>query len=197
MAKRIDLSNQQINDLLILEPAENKNNRTYWKCKCLKCGKIVEIQTSHLRGANAQKTCGHCDDDDDNKIDYSSKIRICQLCNKSFEIKDQYAITRKYCYECNPQQGSNYNADNRKIFKQNIIQHYKQKAVDYKGGKCIKCGYSKCLKALHFHHLNAEEKKFQISEAIAQNLFSWDLIQEELDKCVLLCANCHAEEHDK
>ena len=195
MAKRIDLSNQQINNLLVLEPADNKNGKTYWKCKCLKCEKIVEIQTSHLRGKNAQQTCGHCNEK--TIIDYSSKKRICQICNKEFTILNDKAVTRKYCYECNPQQGTLYNSKDRKIFKQNLIQYYKQKAVDYKGGKCEKCGYSKCLRALHFHHLNPDDKSFQISEAITKNLIPWDLIQEELDKCILLCANCHAEEHDK
>ena len=195
MAKRIDLSNQQINNLLVLEPAESKNGRTYWKCKCLQCEKIVEIQTAHLRGEKAQQSCGHCKEN--MVMDYSSKQRVCQICNKEFTLQNEKAITRKYCYECNPQQGKDYNSEDRKIFKNNLIQHYKQKAVDYKGGKCERCGYSKCLRALHFHHLNPKEKSFQISEAITQNLMSWDVIQDELNKCILLCANCHAEEHDK
>lgn len=73
---------------------------------------------------------------------------------------------------------------------------YKVEVVN-KGGKCERCGYSKCLRALHFHHLNPNEKSFQISEAITQNSTPWNVIQDELDKCILLCANCHAEEHDK
>ena len=70
----------------------------------------------------------------------------------------------------------------------------KQSLVDYKGGKCEKCGYNKSLKALQFHHLNPKDKKFAISENL-RSLNAKDL-QKELDKCILVCANCHAEIHD-
>lgn len=60
------------------------------------------------------------------------------------------------------------------------------------GNYCFKCGYSKCYGALHVHHVEAENKSFNISGSHSR---SWKAIIEELDKCVLLCANCHAEEH--
>lgn len=66
----------------------------------------------------------------------------------------------------------------------------KQSAVDYKGGKCILCGYSRCLAALHFHHRDRSTKKFHLSLTQKTSLSS---VKEELDKCDLLCANCHAE----
>ncbi len=68
----------------------------------------------------------------------------------------------------------------------------KKKCVEYKGGKCRNCGYNKCLGAFHFHHTNPKEKDFSISGSHTRK---WDIIKEELDKCILLCANCHAEEH--
>ncbi len=64
----------------------------------------------------------------------------------------------------------------------------KKAAVSYMGGKCILCGYNRCLRALHFHHLNPHEKSFNISSKS-----SWYDIAPELEKCVLLCSNCHAE----
>jgi len=64
----------------------------------------------------------------------------------------------------------------------------KIKAVQHKGGRCLLCGYNRCLRALHFHHINAFEKSFNIS---SKN--SWTKIEQELDKCVLLCSNCHNE----
>ncbi len=70
----------------------------------------------------------------------------------------------------------------------------KQRAVDLFGGCCTKCGYSKCMKALHFHHIDPSTKKYKPSALFKK---SWDFIVEELDKCVLLCANCHAEEHNE
>ena len=80
-----------------------------------------------------------------------------------------------------------YNNEKRKKYK-NLL-------IEYKGGKCEICGYSKCNKALEFHHLNPKEKEFGISE----NSFNRSLseLKKEVDKCLLLCANCHRELHDK
>lgn len=70
----------------------------------------------------------------------------------------------------------------------------KYQLVMYKGGKCEICGYNKmCLGAYHFHHLNPKEKSFGISACTK----SFDYLKTEVDKCQLLCANCHAEEHEK
>ena len=69
----------------------------------------------------------------------------------------------------------------------------KQMAILYKGGKCIKCGYNNCIGALEFHHLDPNEKEFGISKDGYTK--SWENIKLEIDKCVLLCANCHREEH--
>jgi 5-methylcytosine-specific restriction endonuclease McrA len=65
--------------------------------------------------------------------------------------------------------------------------------IDYKGGKCEVCGYSKHPSALEFHHKNPVEKKFEIGDS--KNSVSKKVLQKELDKCALLCANCHREVH--
>jgi len=69
----------------------------------------------------------------------------------------------------------------------------KQMSIDYKGGCCNKCGYSKCNKALEFHRLDPTKKDFSIS--YNGNTYAWTTVKKELDKCVLLCANCHREKH--
>ncbi len=70
----------------------------------------------------------------------------------------------------------------------------REMAVAYGGGKCQICGYATCARALSFHHQDPEQKDFGIS---ARGLTrSWEKIQAELDKCVLLCANCHMELHE-
>ena len=66
-------------------------------------------------------------------------------------------------------------------------------AIDYKGGRCQLCGYNRCPEALEFHHLETSGKDFGISDKGYTR--SWKKIKEELDKCILLCANCHREVH--
>ena len=69
----------------------------------------------------------------------------------------------------------------------------REKAVAYLGGKCSQCGYDRCLEALEFHHLDPHQKDFSISERGHSR--SWERVRLELDKCVILCANCHREAH--
>jgi hypothetical protein len=72
-------------------------------------------------------------------------------------------------------------------------QRRKQKCLEYKGSKCQKCGYSKCVAALQFHHRDPSKKNFGLShKGIPQ---SWEKTKKELDKCDVLCANCHFEIH--
>lgn len=69
----------------------------------------------------------------------------------------------------------------------------KKDLVEYKGGKCEKCGYNKCVAAMDFHHKDPKEKDFGLSSN--GNTQSWKKLTEEADKCLLLCANCHRELH--
>lgn len=64
--------------------------------------------------------------------------------------------------------------------------------VQYKGGKCTICGYDKCMAALDFHHSNPDEK-----DPDWKKMRKWSLkkVKGELDKCVLVCRNCHSEIH--
>ena len=63
-----------------------------------------------------------------------------------------------------------------------------------RGGRCEICGYDKNLAALDFHHINPEEKEFQVDMRAFSN-HSLDKLEKELSKCKLLCANCHREIH--
>jgi hypothetical protein len=67
----------------------------------------------------------------------------------------------------------------------------KLRAVRYLGGKCTQC--HTCDHAvLQFHHLEQSEKEEQISRLY---LGRWSNVQKELEKCSILCANCHSEHH--
>lgn len=81
--------------------------------------------------------------------------------------------------------------------KQTVIRQrkYKQMALDYKGGKCEKCGYCRYPGALEFHHLDPSQKDIEMSKFSKHPLS--DIGKSELDKCILLCSNCHREAHAK
>lgn len=64
--------------------------------------------------------------------------------------------------------------------------------IEYAGGKCKICDYNKSVTALQFHHINPEEKDF----SIGGKSVSLEKLKKEVDKCVLVCANCHAEIHE-
>lgn len=70
---------------------------------------------------------------------------------------------------------------------------FKVQCVDYMGGECSKCGYSRHPSALEFHHLDPTQKDFTIARVRLNKLNAE--IKKELDKCVILCSNCHREEH--
>lgn len=69
----------------------------------------------------------------------------------------------------------------------------KQLALEYKGGCCSVCGYNKNPAALSFHHVDPKEKDLNFPK---MKFWCFDRIKKELDKCVLVCLNCHAEIHN-
>ena len=71
----------------------------------------------------------------------------------------------------------------------------RQMSIEYKGGHCEFCGYDRCPEALEFHHLEYPEKDFGISDKWYTR--SWERTKTELEKCLLLCANCHREVHSE
>ena len=102
---------------------------------------------------------------------------ICETCNKTYIYKRGFGCSNKRCASC------------LAIVRQT---KRKEKCIEYKGGKCIVCGYKKCHQAMVFHHINPEDKKFNIS---GNHCLSWNRVKQELDKCILLCNRCHSELH--
>ena len=68
-----------------------------------------------------------------------------------------------------------------------MTEHTKEKLVQYKGGKCCICGYDKCMTSLHFHHRDPNEKDF----GVTGKTVSYERLMKEVDKCELVCSNCH------
>lgn len=84
---------------------------------------------------------------------------------------------------------------NKEVMYKNQIfrwRRIKQQAIDYKGGCCESCGFNMHPAALQFHHTDPLTKDVSWDKL---RLRAWNKIQTELDKCQLLCANCHAIVH--
>lgn len=72
-------------------------------------------------------------------------------------------------------------------------REHRSRMIAYLGGRCSRCGYDRCEAALQFHHRDPETKAaFPLNSSHNRR---WEIVRGELDKCVLLCANCHAELH--
>lgn len=116
-------------------------------------------------------------------------MKKCKYCNinksisefYSYKTKGQERITSD-CRACNTTRRV---ANNMRV---------KIAAIEYLGGECFSCGYSKNPKALEFHHREPSAKDFGIAKYQKSNI---DDLKDELDKCDLLCANCHRERHDE
>lgn len=105
--------------------------------------------------------------------------RVLKINNENFYIKKN-GKAHAWCRNCNDE-----------ITYQKQISR-KQKCVEYKGGKCSLCGYNQYIGALDFHHIDPTQKTFNISNLRS---YTWNVLKKELDKCVCLCKNCHAEIH--
>lgn len=117
-------------------------------------------------------------------------MKICEDPNCSNEL---VGAQRKWCSQKCRQISVNARFQNY-LAQQERGKETKQKIVQMKGGGCEKCGYNKCFAALNFHHRDPSIKKFQLDYRSLANR-KWSLILEELEKCDLLCSNCHMEEH--
>jgi len=129
---------------------------------------------------------------------------------------------RKYCFECSPfgqhntrkihdpnlANSPNYEC---RVCKKNYVgghgqckgicsscrasesrRNKKSSLIQYKGGKCIICGYNKCQQVLQFHHKDPSIKEFALANS---KTMDYEKLKLEVDKCILVCANCHGEIH--
>ena len=113
------------------------------------------------------------------KYKNKNKQITCNECNKEYIYDWKKGHTLQQCNSCSVNKPR--------------LQKFKLDCVNYLGGSCEICGYNKCLRSLHFHHKNPKEKSFGIS---GSHGLAWEKVLLELDKCVLLCSNCHSEVHD-
>lgn len=116
---------------------------------------------------------------------------ICINCNKSFEIlKTHGGQNRLLCYDCVP-----LGLDQKE--RERLIRlHIRNKINNQKISiGCKRCGYNKCAEALEWHHPNQDKDNNPADLLSKRGFVCYYKYLEEIQKCELLCANCHREEH--
>ena len=114
--------------------------------------------------------------------------------NKNKAKKDGHQV---YCRACmNKSSKLHYEGNKQSYLDRNVTR--KNKIRDYindvKSKTPCSCGESR-IACLQFHHLDGESKDFVLARAV-QSKYSLKKIKEEIDKCVIICANCHLCLHD-
>ena len=109
-----------------------------------------------------------------NKEIVGDKLCKCSVCKRGYVYSRRKANSTTRCNTC-------YVRERRKGIK--------EEAIKIKGGKCSICGYDKCHTSMDFHHLDKTKKEFSISG----NNTAKDKLFKRLEKCILVCKNCHGE----
>lgn len=88
----------------------------------------------------------------------------------------------------------------QRIKRSILRRQLKEDCIKLMGGKCMVCGYNSHLEAMDFHHINPEKKEYGISQIMNKAITNKTLLtflKKEIEKCILLCSNCHSELHAK
>jgi hypothetical protein len=145
-------------------------------------------------------TCRQCSKTFPNYIEIEGLIRnvkgrkLCLECSP-FNKSRGKVVRTDVCKECNLEKTSVNNTNLCQGCRARLKRRdIKQTLVNYKGGKCVNCGYNKCLASLDFHHIDPKEKDFSIA---GNHCLTIEKLKAEVDKCILVCKNCHAEIHNE
>ncbi len=142
--------------------------------KCTKCGEVKPI-TEFYKRHDRDGTRSHC-----KKCENESTNNW-----RRNHLERANEIVRK-CRNLHPER--------IRIFQFEKARRIKKELVAFAGGKCVRCGYSKCIGALDFHHLDPKDKeKINIMASREDVEILKKLIKA--GKVILLCSNCHREEH--
>lgn len=148
--------------------------------KCKRCGREIPKTYNGKRVYTSRVYCFECSPLGIKRGHNWKKTLICKDCGRSY-IYTKKLTSKGYtvhlCLYCN------------------VKKHRKKKmlkAIEYLGGKCSICGYNKCIEAYDFHHIDRRNKEADISDILCR---AWRYVKKELNKCILLCSNCHRELH--
>ena len=150
---------------------------------CAKCGKYFPVRVKidgKERNLKNRKFCLEC-----SPFGLHNTKRLTRTeykCSHCGETNPEKFTKGRYteCKKCRDRY-------NKHAMKSNKIQ-----SVNYLGGKCMCCGFDKGISAFDFHHVDPSQKDSNFAH---HSYWSWERTKNELDKCLLLCSNCHRMLH--
>jgi hypothetical protein len=145
---------------------------------CSKCGEEKNFDTEFTR----------------NRESKGGRLPFCRTC-KAKEDREYYLKNTTASKE-RARKSYHDNKEQKLLYIKNYQRDKKLEAIAVKGSKCEQCGFTHPA-ALQFHHRDPQTKMFDITSKTlsAPRKFPWETILQEIEKCDLLCANCHAVEH--
>lgn len=130
--------------------------------------------------------------------EFPSKGAVCKPCKRLIDKlyrdtnKESIAKANKSWRERNQEAVKSARIERASFRKERKLAN-KIAIRELAGGCCKVCGYNKCGDALEFHHIDPTKKLFRISAAVSESITP--RLLEEINKCILLCSNCHREYH--
>ena len=128
-----------------------------------------------------KQICSKCKNEYPFTLDYFGKHKVrgldtyCKTCRKAITKSNYYANKEKW----------NATTRRNKKLQRERINELKDSLL------CLKCGENR-NHLLDFHHIDPNQKDFQISQG---ERYGWEKIKQEIDKCIILCSNCHRDFH--
>lgn len=133
-------------------------------------------------------------------------FRKCTKCGKEAHTEEELELFKKdnrqscgratICKECARENSKKWRRENKEVVK-NRIQRNREALKEYLGGiyRCEHCGFEHPTSApFDFHHINSADKEGEVGTLIDRSL---EKLFKEVDKCIFLCKNCHAIEHER
>jgi len=185
------------------------------KLHCSKeCSKetIRKRQLEYYRKNNEEvlkrkKTCKYCEGE---FLSQNLKGRCCnsQECKEKYKKEQKQKAQKKYYNKELKRKTEQYRKKDRersRAYRKRHKAELKKKEIEYKiknsgwiddykkNHSCPKCNEDRYF-CLDFHHLNPENKKFNIAQSYKLG-YSRKTIEKEIEKCILLCRNCHQHLH--
>jgi hypothetical protein len=131
------------------------------------------------------------------------ETKVCSNCKIEKSLDDflwknkSKNLKHSRCGECYKEiRKKSYEKNKDYYLKKNVRlrKHNAEWYIDYKNDKsCLVCGESESV-CLDFHHLNGKDKDFSVSNMM-YSTYSKEKIMKEIEKCVILCSNCHRKVH--